>query len=372
MLYNSMLDIKKIESVYHKVKCNTKHKEKIVNFETFYITNIMQIYEILEQRKYRHGKYNIFLVKEYKYRLIMSENISDKIINHLISNEILLPNIEPRLIDMNVATRKNKGTKHGLYYTKKYLNAIRAKHENFYILKCDIQKYFYNIDHEILLAKLTKIIKDDEALDIVRNILNTTNNEETNIEIKKAIEGEKKRLLKTNNKHIKDKFKELDNIPLYEYNKGLPIGNLSSQILAVFYLNDIDHYIKEKLHCKYYVRYMDDFIIFHEDKEYLKYVLKEVKEKLHTDCKLNLHPKKTKIFSIKEGLTFLGYHFIIKNNHLITLMNPKTKKKIRKNIKRVIKKDLPNKENTFASYNGYFKNCSCKSFINHNDFDYFK
>ena len=62
----------------------------------------------------------------------------------------------------------------------------------------------------------------------------------------------------------------------------------------------------------------------------------------------------------------------IKNNHLITLMNPKTKKKIRKNIKRVIKKDLPNKENTFASYNGYFKNCSCKSFINHNDFDYFK
>ena len=105
----------------------------------------MQIYEILEQRKYRHGKYNIFLVKEYKYRLIMSENISDKIINHLISNEILLPNIEPRLIEMNVVTRKNKGTKQGLYYTKKYLNTIRAKYENFYVLKCDIQKYFYNM-----------------------------------------------------------------------------------------------------------------------------------------------------------------------------------------------------------------------------------
>ena len=117
---------------------------------------------------------------------------------------------------------------------------------------------------------------------------------------------------------------------------------------------------------------MDDFIIFYEDEEYLKYVLKEIEEKLHTDCKLKLHPKKTKIFSIKEGLTFLGYHFIIKNNHLITLMNPKTKKKIRKNIKRVIKKDLPNKGNTFASYKGYFKNCSCKSFINHNDFNYFK
>lgn len=72
---------------------------------------------------------------------------------------------------------------------------------------------------------------------------------------------------------------------------------------------------------------MDDFIIFYEDKEHLKYVLKEIEEKLHTDCKLKLHPKKTKIFSIKEGLTFLGYHFIIKNNHLITLMNPKTKKK---------------------------------------------
>ena len=72
---------------------------------------------------------------------------------------------------MNVVTRKNKGTKQGLYYTKKYLNTIRAKYENFYVLKCDIQKYFYNIDHEILLTKLTKIIKDDEALDIVKNIL---------------------------------------------------------------------------------------------------------------------------------------------------------------------------------------------------------
>ena len=102
MEYQKMLDLKKIEEVFHDVSIKTKHKNKIVNFKLFYVTNIMQIYKVLEQKKYSHGPYNIFLVKEHKYRLIMSENISDKIINHLLSKEILLPAIEPRLIDMNI------------------------------------------------------------------------------------------------------------------------------------------------------------------------------------------------------------------------------------------------------------------------------
>lgn len=145
MEYQKMLDLKKIEEVFHDVSIKTKHKNKIVNFKLFYVTNIMQIYKVLEQKKYSHGPYNIFLVKEHKYRLIMSENIFDKIINHLLSKEILLPAIEPRLIDMNVATRKEKGTKLGLYYVKKYINDIKRKHKEFYVLKCNIKKYFYNI-----------------------------------------------------------------------------------------------------------------------------------------------------------------------------------------------------------------------------------
>ena len=244
ILYDRIVNISKIEKVYHDVRLTTKHKQKIINFNVFYLTNIMQIYEILRLKIYKHGAYNVFLVKEYKYRLIMSENISDKIVNHLISDEILLPLIEPRLIETNVATRKNKGIKMGLFYIKKYINNIRRTNDNFYVLKCDIKKYFYNIDHEILLNMLKRFLPDNDVLDVLRDILETTNSEAMNSEINKVIEAEKQRLLKTHNPYLEDKFAELDSIPRYHLHKGLPIGNMTSQILAIFYLNDLDHYIK--------------------------------------------------------------------------------------------------------------------------------
>lgn len=369
ILYDRIVNISKIERVYHDVRLTTKHKQKIINFNVFYLTNIMQIYEILRLKKYKHGAYNVFLVKEYKYRLIMSENISDKIVNHLISNEILLPLIEPRLIETNVATRKNKGIKMGLFYIKKYINNIRRTNANFYVLKCDIKKYFYNIDHEILLNMLKRFLPDNDVLDVLRDILETTNSEDMNNEINKVIEAEKQRLIETHNPYLAEKFAELDSIPRYHLHKGLPIGNMTSQILAIFYLNDLDHYIKEKLHIKYYVRYMDDLVLFHEDKEYLKECLDKINVFLKEKCALTLHPKKTRIYPFKkEGLNFLGYRFIIKNNRLITLMCPETKKKIKAHLKYVNHRNPPNKRSVYASYKGYFNNCKHSSFVYRNAF----
>lgn len=295
MWYQKMVDIHKIEAVYKDIRSKTKHKTKLMNFKMYYLTNIMQIYEILDRRQYQHGPYNIFLVKENKYRLIMSEGISEKIINHLLSKEILLPLIEPRLIPMNVATRKNKGTKLELCYTKKYLNEIRRKHSNFYILKGDIRKYFYNIDHAILLKKLSRFIPDSDVLKMIQSILEATNTFKTNETIHKVIENEKK---------------------------------------------------------------------------YLQDCLEKIRLKLQKDCDLELHPKKTKIFSFHQGLTFLGYRFIVKNNRLVVLMSPKTKKRITKNIKRVYKKKPQNKENVLASYKGYLLNCECNSYLKKNHFHF--
>lgn len=368
MLYEKMLDIAKIEQVFKNIKGKTKHKEKIVNFKMFYMTNIYQIYEVLRRKQYKHGKYNIFLVKEHKYRLIMSENLSDKIVNHLFSNEVLLPIIEPRLVFTNVATRKGKGTSMGLKYTKKYINEIRRKCPDFYVLKCDIKKYFYNIDHNILLKMVAKIIPDKDCLRLLKSILDVTNENVTNDVIASVIEQEKMRLKKTNNGQYLKKCEELDSIPFYKNGKGLPIGNVSSQILAIFYLNDLDHYIKEVLRCKYFVRYMDDIVIFHEDREYLKFCLEKIKFKLAHDFALELHPNKTKIFSFHQGLSFLGYRFFVKNNRLIILMRPSTKKKIAKNIKRVNKKKPKNRASVLASYRGYFMNCSCASFLKKHNF----
>ncbi len=368
MLYQSLLDIEKIEKVYKDVRKSTKHKDKIINFETYYMTNVMNIYEILKSKSYKHQKYNIFLYKEKKYRLIMSECITDKIINHLISEEILLPLIEPKLIDTNVATRRGKGTSLGISYLKKYINKLKVNNLNFYILQLDIKKYFYNIDHEIVLNKLKKIINDIDVISVLEEILGTTNRLETNVRIKAEIQKEINRLKRSKNPHIASKVDELNSIPFYNLNKGIPIGNMTSQLIAVYYLNDLDHYIKEKLHIKYYIRYMDDLILLHEDKDYLKYCYGEIKKFISNE-KLELNMKKTHIYSIKNGINFLGYRFVLnKNNKLIVIMNSETKKRISRRLRYFRHNDLKRYNSSLSSYQGYFNMCSCNMFITKNGF----
>jgi len=359
-MYNLLCNIDRLEKIYLDVRKKTKHKKKLLKFELYYISNIIYLYNLIVNKKYSHKPYHIFLIKKPKYRIVMSEEITDKIINHLISEVILLPIIEPKLLDVNVATRRKKGTSKGIYYVKKYLNEMKRKHSNFYILKCDIKKYFYNIDHEVLLNKLKKDINDRDIINVIDNIIKTTNSKITTDCIKKIIDKEIKVLKKINinSKDRLKKIKELESIPLYNVNgRGLPIGNMTSQIFAIYYLNDLDHYIKEKLKIKYYIRYMDDFIIFHEDKKYLEYCYQKINEFVKKE-KLVLNDK-TKIFPIKDGLNFLGYRFIIKNNKVITLINPKTKRRIIKKLKSIDR--CTNKQNVIASYHGYFINSSVKS-----------
>ena len=360
-LYDQICDINKIEKIYYNIKLKTKHKKKNLNFEMYYMSNVMYLYHVLKERKYKHNYYHIFLVKEPKYRIIMSESIFDKIVNHLISEEILLPLIEPKLLDINVATRREKGTKLGLNYVKKYINAMRKQYENnFYILKCDISKYFYNIDHDILLSKLEKFITDKEIINIIKDILKTATDPATSQKIRKIINDELERLAKCTF-DTTYKVNTLKNLPIYDKPKqGLPIGNMTSQIFAIFYLNDLDHYIKEQLHIKYYIRYMDDFILFHKSKKYLEYCYRKINEYVKKE-KLSLNSK-TKIFPMKEGLNFLGYRFIIKNDHLIILINPKTKKRIVRKINRI--KNNKNYNQVLASYYGFFLGSNVKSLVN--------
>ena len=142
------------------------------------------------------------------------------------------------------------------------------------------------------------------------------------------------------------------NIPKYKKGKGLTIGSLSSQILAIYYLNDIDHYIKEKLKCKYYIRYMDDMLIFDVDKDHLKDIKIEIENKLK-DIKLELN-NKTNIYNLKHGFNFLGYRFILNNKRLIIKINNNTKKRIIKKLKH------NNNPQVIASYKGYISGSNCK------------
>ena len=172
-----------------------------------------------------------------------------------------MPSVIPCLVDENIASRKNMGTKKGYELLNKYHRKCKLKYGEYYVLKCDISKFFASIDHERLKEKLKRRIKDKDALEIVFKI----------------IDSEK---------------------------QGLGIGNMTSQILAIFYLNDMDHFIKEKLKIKYYIRYQDDFLLFHKSKEYLKYCFSEIK-KFVKEEKLKLN-KKSRLYKSTNNYIFLG------------------------------------------------------------------
>lgn len=359
--YDSILSIDKIMDVYRNIYSNTRHKEKLVRFELAFSCNVISVLKQLEDRTYSHSNYSVFLINVPKYRIIMSENMKDKIVNHLISKYILIPTLSPKLIDMNVATRKGMGTKMGIYYTKKYINKMKMNYDDFYVLKCDISKYFYNIDHEILIDKLSKEFEDKDILNILTNIIESTDNDNINKMIDSLIEKEIKKLEGKNIGDLDKKKIELARLPRYKKGVGLPIGNETSQILAVYYLSSLDHYIKESLQIKCYIRYMDDFILFHHDKDYLKFCLREV-EKYLENLHLSLN-RKTQIYDMKRGFNFLGYKFFLKGKKLIIIINNQTKKRVKRKLRRLKKKDSFRYSLVRASYKGYFMNAHSGNFI---------
>ena len=263
-LYKDIYDCDNIEKVFKEICQNTKNISKVQRFKDYKCINITRIHDILEDRKYVPGPYTRFTIREPKERHIVSQNMFDKAVNHLVSRHILMPSILPCLIDQNVASRPDMGTKDGIMYFQKYRKICNMKYKKYYVLKCDISKFFSSINHDILKEKLKRKIKDKEALKITFDIIDSEPN-------------------------------------------GLGIGNMTSQLLAIFYLNDLDHYIKEKLKIKYYVRYQDDFVLFHESKEYLQYCLAEIDRFVQKE-KLTLNPK-TRIFSNTNNFLFLGRKF---------------------------------------------------------------
>lgn len=260
-LYENIYDFNNIEAAYDEVCRNTKNKRKVGYFKEYKCVYISRIHKMLKDENYIVGPYNIFKIYEPKERRIVSQSMQDKIVNHLVARFILYPALLPCLLDFNVASIKNKGMRYGLELYQKYRNYYSSKYKTYYILKCDISKFFASIDHDRMKEKLIRKIKDKRALQIIFNIIDSDE-------------------------------------------EGLSIGNMTSQVLAVFYLNDLDHFIREKLKIYGVVRYQDDFVLFHESKEYLKYCLEEIKKFLEKE-KMTLN-KKTRIYKNTDNFIFIG------------------------------------------------------------------
>lgn len=260
-LYENIYKPENIKACYREVMRNTKNKRQVYKLQNNADNVIRTIYEELKNEKYVVGKYNVFIIYEPKQRKIVSQGMKDKIVNHLIAREILYPAILPCLVPFNVASRPGMGTKKALEYLERYRRQFAAKNEKYFMLKCDISRFFLSIDHKILKKKVRRRIKDPRALKIVFNVIDS-------------------------------------------YSTGIGIGSMTSQVLAIFYLNDLDHFIKEELKIKGYIRYQDDFLLFSESKEYLEVCLEKIKKFLEKE-KLTLNGK-TRIYSCNENICFLG------------------------------------------------------------------
>lgn len=339
-IYERYITLENLYKMWFIIKKTCKNKKDVYYFSLNLNTNLNNIYNALKNKTYIPSKYKIFIVYEPKPRVVMSQTIADKLVNHFIANYYLMPYLESSLIDSNVATRTNKGGKYAMDLLKKYFNKILINNPNeeIYCLKIDVSKYFYSIDHKILLEMLDKKLADKDVIGLIKIIISETNNDYVNEFIKKC-----------NIKYNLD-------IPYYIDNKGLSIGAMSSQFLAIFYLNEIDHYIKEVLKCKYFIRYMDDFFILDTDKEKLKNCYKKIKDKIE---KLNLKiNKKSNIYRCSKGVSFIGYTYKVINNKLFISCKKDTIKRIEKKLVYLKENDIRKYKRSLGSYYGYFETVS--------------
>ena len=355
-LYDNMICYRNIVFVYNRIRSKCHNKNKIMYFDRYKNCYLIDILERLKNGTYSFSRYHIFLIHEKKYRIIMSENIFDKIVNQMISYFILLPSMKC-LIDSNIATRKGRGSSYGYMLFEKYIK--ESNYNDMYVLRIDISKYFYNIDHDILLSMLERRIKDKKAIRILKDIISLTDYDYINKSINYLVNKEINRIIGLN---ISDNEKnklidELKSIPLYNNGKGLSIGCLSNQLMAVFYLNDLDHYIKEALGCKYYIRYMDDIYILSGDYDYLKRCFGSIRDELRC-IKLDVN-KKSGIYRLKEGISFLGYTY---TNGFIRY-DSDTIRKINRKIKYLYNNNFDLFFRSISSYKGYFIRCNTSLFF---------
>ena len=285
----------KLLNAYKKCRLSKQHKKEVVNFEINLGLNLVNLSNLLLSKKYEVGGYKTFKIYEPKERKIEALYFKDRVVLMAFCTNILQPKLEKSLIYDNVACRKDKGTLFGLKRLEGFLRDYYKKNGNKgYFLKCDIKKYFQSINHKILVEKLQKTSLDEEDIYIINTIINSKN-KETGV--------------------------------------GLPIGNQTSQWFGLFYLNTLDRLIKEKLRIKYYVRYMDDMILVHQSKEYLKYCKEQIERLASEELNLSLNSK-TQISSLKNGIDFLGFRTILnQNGKIIRLLRQQAKIRMKHKLK---------------------------------------
>lgn len=303
----------------HEAARNKRFYKAILVFNSRLEENLLRLRSLLASGQWHPGPYRAFEVYEPKHRMIHAPCYEDRVVHHALV-QIILPYFERRFMDMSFACRKGKGTHAASLCLSRHLRAAEAQWGTVCALKADISRYFPSIDHEILLGIVSRVIADKKVLALIRTLV-------------------------TGCDCIQD-------------GRGLPLGALTSQLFANAYLDVLDHYIKDDLGVRHYVRYMDDFVILHRDKAELWRLLAQIRDFLACELHLTLNSK-TSVFPVSQGVDFAGYR------HWASHTLPR-KRNVRRAARRfrVLSRqyaqgrvDLPTVRSSMASFVGYMQHC---------------
>lgn len=294
-LFQQIVSSENLFASWDEFRPNKRHKKDVQAFEFKLEQNIFQLHRDLATKQYRHQTYTGFYIRDPKVRHIHKASVRDRILHHAVFR-ILNPIFDKTFVPTSFSCRTDKGVHKGVIAIERM---IRAESRNFtrpcFALKCDIQKFFDTVDHQILLSILCKKIVDADTVWLLREIVESFVIKQTN---------------------------------LFD-RQGLPIGNLTSQLFANIYMNEFDQFLKQELRLPRYARYTDDFVIVSTNKQTLEKLIDPLRTFLQVQLKLNLHPKKISIRACHQGVDFLGYVALPYHR----LMRLKTRKRIFRKLK---------------------------------------
>lgn len=253
--------------------CGKRKRRDIAEFLLNFSDNIFNLHEELKNKTYRHGYYHAFKINDPKPRDIHKASVRDRLVHHMIYNTLYLF-FDKKFIFDSYSCRFGKGTHKAINRFRKFERKVSKNNtKQCWILKCDIKKFFANIDHDILKYILAENIADTDISWLLNQVINSFN--------------------------TKDK----DDV-------GLPLGNLTSQIFVNIYMNAFDQFMKREVKAKFYIRYADDFVIFDRNKDFLLEIVPKISNFLENTLRLTLHPNKIFIKTLSSGVDFLGWvHF---------------------------------------------------------------
>ena len=317
--YSSLISLTNLFQAWEEFKKGKRNKRDVQVFERNLEDNLFDLYFALKSKSYKHGGYFEFYVNDPKRRHIHKAKVSDRIVHHLLY-KYLYDIFDKIFICDSYSCRVGKGTHRAVKRLEEFTRIVSKNYtQDCWALKLDIKKFFASVDHSVLLKLISKKVKDPEILWLVKEVINSFHANRGSTSITGRI------------------------------SKGIPLGNLTSQIFANIYLNELDQFIKHDHKIKHYLRYADDFIILDASKVKLLHYINIMKSYLDKYLKLELHPNKIVFRKLRQGIGFCGYVML----PYYILSRTKTKK-------RIFKKTLESKisEQSLQSYLGYFSHAN--------------